>query len=59
MKFTLAQLRYVVAVARYGSVTMAAQALNVSQPSISVAIDHVEDAFGQNCSCASGEAASR
>ncbi|RUW25843.1 LysR family transcriptional regulator [Mesorhizobium sp. M4B.F.Ca.ET.215.01.1.1] len=47
MKFTLAQLRYVVAVARYGSVTMAAQALNVSQPSISVAIDHVEDAFGQ------------
>ncbi|TIV29127.1 MAG: LysR family transcriptional regulator, partial [Mesorhizobium sp.] len=30
MKFTLTQLRYVVAVARYGSVTMAAQALNVS-----------------------------
>ncbi|TIX21377.1 MAG: LysR family transcriptional regulator, partial [Mesorhizobium sp.] len=47
MKFTLTQLRYVVAVARYGSVTMAAQALNVSQPSISVAIDHVEDALGQ------------
>ncbi|TPN74511.1 LysR family transcriptional regulator [Mesorhizobium sp. CU2] len=46
MKFTLTQLRYVVAVARYGSVTMAAQALNVSQPSISVAIDHVEDALG-------------
>ncbi|WP_348526448.1 LysR family transcriptional regulator, partial [Mesorhizobium sp.] len=40
-------MRYVVAVARYGSVTMAAQALNVSQPSISVAIDHVEDALGQ------------
>lgn len=47
MKFTLAQLRYVVAVARYGSVTAAAQALNVSQPSISVAIDHVEEALGQ------------
>lgn len=47
MRLTLAQLRYVVAVARYGSVTAAAQTLNVSQPSISVAIDNVEDALGQ------------
>lgn len=47
MKPTLAQLRYIVAVARYGSVTMAAAALNVSQPSISVAIDNVEEALGQ------------
>jgi len=47
MRPTLAQLRYVVAVARYGSVTAAAAALNVSQPSISVAIDNVEDALGQ------------
>ncbi|MDX8516871.1 LysR family transcriptional regulator [Mesorhizobium dulcispinae] len=47
MALTLTQLRYLVAVARYGSVTMAARALNVSQPSISVAIDNVEDALGQ------------
>src|ERR1700741_4490753 len=47
MKPTLMQLRYVVAVARYGSVTDAAAILNVSQPSISVAIDKVEDALGQ------------
>lgn len=47
MKLTLAQLRYVVAVARHGSVTGAARALNVSQPSISVAIDAVEADLGQ------------
>ena len=47
MKPTLVQLRYVIAVARYGSVTAAAAILNVSQPSISVAIDNVEDALGQ------------
>jgi len=47
MRLTLTQLRYVVGVARYGSVTAAAAALNVSQPSISVAIDNVEDALGQ------------
>ena len=47
MALTLAQLRYLVAVARHGSVTAAARALNVSQPSISVAIDNVEDTLGQ------------
>ena len=47
MALTLVQLRYLVAVARHGSVTAAARALNVSQPSISVAIDNVEDALGQ------------
>jgi DNA-binding transcriptional LysR family regulator len=47
MNLTLVQLRYMVTVARHGSVTAAARALNVSQPSISVAIDNVEQAFGQ------------
>ncbi|TPN40955.1 LysR family transcriptional regulator [Mesorhizobium sp. B2-3-3] len=47
MSLTLAQLRYLVAVARHGSVTGAARALNISQPSISVAIDAIERDFGQ------------
>src|SRR5689334_8507865 len=47
MNLTLTQLRYLVAVARNGSVTAAARALNVSQPSISVAIDNVEVTLGQ------------
>ncbi|BCG96260.1 LysR family transcriptional regulator [Mesorhizobium sp. 131-2-1] len=47
MNLTLTQLRYLVAVARHGSVTAAARALNVSQPSISVAIDNVEETLGQ------------
>lgn len=47
MNITLAQLRYLVAVARHGSITIAAKALNVSQPSISVAIDQIEKQFHQ------------
>ncbi|MEW6634623.1 MAG: LysR family transcriptional regulator [Pseudomonadota bacterium] len=47
MALTLVQLRYLVAVARHGGVTAAARALSVSQPSISVAIDNVEDTLGQ------------
>ena len=47
MNLTLTQLRYLVAVARHGSVTGAAKVLNVSQPSISVAIDAVEKNFSQ------------
>jgi len=47
MSLTLTQLRYLVAVARHGSVTGAARALNISQPSISVAIDAIEKDFGQ------------
>src|SRR5438309_1525246 len=47
MNLTLTQLRYLVAVARHGSVTAAARMLNVSQPSISVAIDNVEETLGQ------------
>ena len=47
MSLTLTQLRYLVAVARHGSVTGAAKTLNISQPSISVAIDAIERDFGQ------------
>ena len=47
MSPTLTQLRYLVAVARHGSVTGAARILNISQPSISVAIDAIEKDFGQ------------
>ncbi|WP_095198711.1 LysR family transcriptional regulator [Mesorhizobium carmichaelinearum] len=47
MSLSLTQLRYLVAVARHGSVTGAARALNISQPSISVAIDAIEKDFGQ------------
>lgn len=47
MNLTLTQLRYLVAVARHSSVTAAARMLNVSQPSISVAIDNVEATLGQ------------
>lgn len=47
MSLTLTQLRYLVAVARHGSVTGAAKTLNISQPSISVAIDAIEKDFGQ------------
>lgn len=44
---SLRQLEYVVAVARAGSLTVAAQQVNVSQPALSVAITHVEAHLGQ------------
>ncbi|PIE13708.1 MAG: LysR family transcriptional regulator [Rhodobacterales bacterium] len=44
---TLRQYEYVVAVADTGSLTHAAARLNVSQPSLSVALSRVEDAVGQ------------
>ncbi len=47
MNITLTQLRYVVAIARQGSITAAAKALNISQPSVSVALDQVETFYGQ------------
>lgn len=43
---TLDQLRYFAAVCQYDSVTLAAQALNVSQPSVSSAIKNLEAEFG-------------
>lgn len=44
---TLRQYEYVVAVAERGSLTEAAAALHVSQPSLSVAISRVEETLGQ------------
>lgn len=47
IRFTLKQLSYFVATAEHSSTLRAAQALSVSQPAISMAIKHLEDAFGQ------------
>lgn len=44
--YTLKQLRYFVAAAEAGSITRAAEATHVSQPSVSAAISHLEDVFG-------------
>ncbi|MCV6590765.1 MAG: LysR family transcriptional regulator [Marinobacterium sp.] len=46
MHFTLKQLRYFVVAGELSSVTRAAEALHVSQPSISSAILHLEDVTG-------------
>ncbi|MCX8510056.1 MAG: LysR family transcriptional regulator [Rhodobacteraceae bacterium] len=45
-RFTLRQLEYLVAVGRLGSVTLAAEQLSVSPPSISHAIAQLEQDFG-------------
>lgn len=45
MRLTLRQLNYAIAAARHGSLTAAADALHVSQPSISTAISQIEDYF--------------
>ncbi len=47
MKFTLRQLRYALAAAKHGNLTLAAEELHVSQPSISTAITELEVLFGQ------------
>ncbi len=46
MPYTLKQLRYYVTAAELGSITKATHRLNVSQPSISAAIAHLEAEFG-------------
>ncbi len=46
MRFTLRQLSYFVAAGETGSVTRAAEQVNISQPSISAAISHLEVEFG-------------
>ena len=46
LRFTLRQLEYLVAVADYGSIALAAERVNVSSPSISAAIAQLEAAFG-------------
>lgn len=47
MRLTLRQLNYAIAAARYGSLTAAAEALHISQPSISTAITQIEEYFGR------------
>lgn len=47
LHLTLRQLEYVVAVARGGSLSAAAAVLNVSQPSLSVALSQVEATLGE------------
>ncbi|OXY83369.1 LysR substrate-binding domain-containing protein [Oceanimonas doudoroffii] len=46
--FTFRQLGYFVAVAQHGSISRAAEALHVSQPSVSVAINQLEGLLGQS-----------
>ena len=46
LRFTLRQLEYLVAVGEAGSIAQAAQAVNVSSPSISAAISQLEAEFG-------------
>lgn len=46
MRFTLRQLSYFIAAGETGSVTRAAEQVNISQPSISAAISHLEIEFG-------------
>ncbi|MDP5292359.1 LysR substrate-binding domain-containing protein [Oceanimonas sp. CHS3-5] len=45
--FTFRQLGYFVAVAQHGSISKAAEALHVSQPSVSIAITQLEGLLGQ------------
>src|SRR5882724_1507991 len=42
MRFTLRQIEYFIATAETGSITLASERLNISQPSISTAISHLE-----------------
>jgi DNA-binding transcriptional LysR family regulator len=46
MRFTLKQVAYFVAAAETGSITLAAERVNISQPSISAAISGLEANFG-------------
>ena len=46
MQYTLKQLRYLVAVAEYGNVSVAARHLLISQPALSTAIAHLESSLG-------------
>jgi DNA-binding transcriptional LysR family regulator len=45
-KFTLRQLEYFVAAGESGSITLASERANISQPSISTAISHLEQELG-------------
>ena len=46
LRFTLRQLEYFVAVGEAGSIVLASERVNVSSPSISSAISHLENEFG-------------
>ncbi|MFA5121600.1 LysR family transcriptional regulator [Zavarzinia sp.] len=46
MRFTLRHLEYFVAAGETGSVTLASERINISQPSISTAISHLETELG-------------
>jgi DNA-binding transcriptional LysR family regulator len=46
MRFTLKQIVYFVAAAETGSITMASERVNISQPSVSSAITSLEEVFG-------------
>lgn len=46
LRYTLRQLEYLVAVGEAGSIVAAAQQVNVSPPSISAGISHLEDELG-------------
>src|SRR5260221_14770774 len=46
MRYTLKQLGYFLAAGEHGSITGAAQAINVSQASISAALSHLEAVLG-------------
>lgn len=43
MRYTLRQIEYFIATAETGSITLASERLNISQPSISTAITHLEE----------------
>lgn len=47
MRLSLRQMRYALAAGRHENLTLAGNELNVSQPSISVAISQIEDVLGQ------------
>lgn len=47
MKITLRHIRYALGVARHGSITVAAERLNVSQPAVSAALNEFEEHLGQ------------
>jgi DNA-binding transcriptional LysR family regulator len=46
MRFTLRQIEYFVAAGETGSITLASERINISQPSISTAITHLEQELG-------------
>ena len=46
MRFTLKQIAYFVAAAETGSITLASERVNISQPSVSSAILGLEEVFG-------------